>query len=284
MAPTDVAGAVARNNWNNAGCFSPQQTMALTASDGTKPSGTTYENTINACQPYMQSGAAPATPDGKMMSRGVYYRDGQRHRIWNIPYARYDLYLYFSYAANGKNEKFDHSFIIRDVVDDHWIAGPFFARNMGAFTGTYTRLPTTSVVNDSTAPAANYLIVPNLTQKDLSIYLEIGPGRWPFTDGENDLSPLNGIQLVERTDAVSVAYVASPSQENQYVSMKIGTESVLIAATGTFEIIDLSGKIKMQTHAIAGRSIMLPKLGKGIYIAKITSRFGAFAHKIVVGK
>ena len=188
MPPEDAAGVLPRAHWNGVELkrFPAIRVTRTNLLDDTgTPTAAAY--TVKG----HNFGAAvnsdpPDSPDGRMLRGGHGGSGGVEHYLRNIPFAHYDVYLYFRVAA-GKDPKsadFVHMFLMRDPETEQDLAGPIFARNLGGPFAGWVRAPENQFEDLKAAtPAGNYLILPDLSAKQIAIVAG---------------TSLSGLQIVER--------------------------------------------------------------------------------------
>ncbi len=198
LRAADAAGVIPRERWNPIAVkeSSPVTISGLTDDTGAK---TTLAYSFRGNNPVPATNPdTPDTPDGRLLAGRYATLNPANNYLRNIPYAQYDLYLYFHQAAGTApdDSEFVHSFMIRDTDSERILAGPLYARNQpGPFTG-WTRAATTQITDQKLAtPAANYLLLPNLTAPNLDIYTGSLDDAWSKTG--HVATSLCGVQIVE---------------------------------------------------------------------------------------
>ena len=142
----------------------------------------------------VNSDIANAAGDARMLRGYVDQTAGVIHSVSAIPFASYDLYLYFD-RLNDNIGSFVHKFTITDA-SGAVLAGPFYAKDAAgtAFAG-WVEVPSTSTSDQqASTPAGNVLRIRNLTAATIRIVVGAGNESW----GENGFSRsgLGGFQIV----------------------------------------------------------------------------------------
>lgn len=127
LAPTDSAGVVAQQNWNNAAGANSGAALNLIDDSGAATTASVVWSSNN-----LWGGGAAATADEKLMAGwlddGVA---GASVTVSNIPYALYDVYVYFS-ADNGNAGNGGHA-----VIDGASFNSVGVFTNLNAGNGTF---------------------------------------------------------------------------------------------------------------------------------------------------
>ena len=192
MDPLERAGVVPAAHWNN---FRKKANSGqLLNSDG-QASGVTHLFTgLNFDD---RTNSIPDRPGDFRMMRGCYDQtDGMTHRIADIPFPRYDVYLYFDRADDENCRSFNHKFWITGAGGGNVLAGPVFGQDKhhANFDGPFIEVPLTSTNDHAQTPAGNYVHFTNLTASTINIMVGDGASSW----GERGFSrsTINGLQIV----------------------------------------------------------------------------------------
>ena len=197
----DSAGLVPKAKWTVVSKQQLDHSMPFRIANLADDSGATttmqYRLAGNNVGSVTMSGA-PNSTDGRLMNGAYGSTNPLSHFFTGIPYARYDLYLYFRRnETNATDNAFVHFFSLREHDSDRWIA-QIFALNQPAFTGTWTLTPSSSWSDQqASTPTGNVALIPDLDLRDLHL-LTGGPGSsWAQTGFAR--SGLCGVQFVERS-------------------------------------------------------------------------------------
>jgi hypothetical protein len=193
MDKSEVAGVVPAACWNN---FTKQRNSGELLDNRAQPSGVTYRFSGENFDDHLNP-AIPDRPGDFRMMRGFYDQThGMIHRIADIPFARYDLYVYFDRFDDPNCRSFNHKFWITGGGGGNVLAGPVYGqdRHRANFSGRFIEVPLASTNDSQTTPAGNYFHFTNLTASTINVMAGDGNSSW----GESGFSRscVNGIQVV----------------------------------------------------------------------------------------
>lgn len=177
LVTTDLAGAVAQGNWNNAEGASGM--LALVDSSGAA-SGASISW---ATDEQWSIGGPGADANGTLLNGWVSENGGDPSAldITGIPYAVYDLYVYMNHDR---------------ATEDTEINGPFgtflLHENDTDITAAVTLVQQTATAQGDISQLGNYAVFSGLSGADLNLTLGVGG----FA-GSNTRAPINGLQIVE---------------------------------------------------------------------------------------
>lgn len=199
MHGEDAAGVVPRPHWNAAKLREATVVSVKNLLDDRgKATTASYRFWGNNAGPGTNS-ECPDSPDGRLLSGRYDGSNPVSHRLRDVPFRRYDLYLYFYQAVGGKPDEaeFVHRFQLRDLDTDQTVVGPVYAKNMSSPFEKWARGATNQTADrKENTPSANYLLIQDLGARNVEIQTG-GPGdSWAKKAGAH--SSLCGIQVVER--------------------------------------------------------------------------------------
>jgi predicted hotdog family 3-hydroxylacyl-ACP dehydratase len=184
----DAAGVVAKSHWNVLTKAQLDRSMPIRVTNLVDDSGTSTAFQFRLAGNNVGSATyagAPATADGKLMSGGAGSTNVLSHFFIGIPYARYDVYLYFRRTTGAAADtSWVHWLSLREHDSDRWVA-QIYALNQPAFTGSWIQVPSSSVSDQQgSTPAGNVALIPDLDLPNLHLL--------------TDTAGICGAQIVER--------------------------------------------------------------------------------------
>jgi lamin tail-like protein/CotH protein len=207
MSLTDVAGVVPQANWNDLGGQSGTN-LALVDDSGAGTGATVTWTSNNTWRTDIDQ---TVSGDYRMMKGYLDYLDNPvtpiQVTINNIPYATYDLYVYFDGDGGDIRNGFHD---VRNPTTSAVIAGPIYHQDPAAthFSGTYIQVPSTSNTDQGVdTPEGNYKIFEGLTAASILLYGE----------GATFRVQTNGIQIVS-TNPPPSAINPDPHDEAERVN------------------------------------------------------------------
>jgi concanavalin A-like lectin/glucanase superfamily protein/Ig-like domain-containing protein len=195
MALTDVAGVVPQANWNDLGGLSGTD-LALVDDSGAATGATVTWTSNNTWRTDIDQ---TISGDYRMMKGYLDYQHNPatpiQVTIENIPYGRYDLYVYFDGdGGEWRNGSYD----IRNPTTSAVIAGPIHYQDPASthFDGTYIEVPATSTTDEGVdTPAGNYCIFEGLNDSSILVYAQGTTSE----SGDTFRVQTNGIQIIDKT-------------------------------------------------------------------------------------
>ena len=203
MGSDESAGVVPQSHWTTI-----TATTATALVDGSGAATTATHTFSSANWGWAENNQIADVAGDQRMLRGYIDQTlGVNHAINSIPFATYDLYLYFDRDNNTGIGSFVHKFTITDASGTV-LAGPFFALDPEntPFTG-FVEVPASSTTDlQGTTPAGNYLHITGLTASNIRIDVGASGDSW----GQNGFSrsAIGGLQII-RNGALSA--VATPT-------------------------------------------------------------------------
>ena len=192
VPPTSTAGIVPQTNWNNVmqGNWGNQQV--------TDDSGTLLATTVSVQTSWANGNVildgTPAAADGDrlMMNGGMDNNGGpQGWTITEIPYANYDVYIYYDGGSNGNR---GGVYQILDTDNGENVLAAQYGYDTATFDGTYKQATGDGTDGQGQGLDSNYVILTDLTAPNIkiqSIADQLG-------GGDNvKRAPMNGFQIVE---------------------------------------------------------------------------------------
>lgn len=171
LAPADVTGVVPQANWNNAQNTDPSLTNLVNDQGSGTSASMTWPH-----RPITTTSALPNNvPAFALLLAGIDLNSALTVAISNIPYAKYDLYLYFSNASqNLSGESY----------------GLYFMNGQSIAGVVHTNMFSTTFVDATIpfGPGGNFLRAQNVTGSALTFGGVFDPGF---------IVPLDGFQIVE---------------------------------------------------------------------------------------
>ncbi|TWT72841.1 PEP-CTERM motif protein [Posidoniimonas polymericola] len=177
LAPTDVAGVVAQANWNNASGTGGTITNAVDDS-GT---ATTIDVSWAAEESWSGAGGTPATSDGVLLngwiSENLTDEAPSTITVSEIPYDKYDLFIYVAHDRGGENNTFTET---GGAFTDFSIVEGVDGTLLGSNPLTFTEVT-------ESGGTGTHFVTRGLSQSSLAI---------EFID-DNNRSPVAGFQIVD---------------------------------------------------------------------------------------
>lgn len=198
MEPGEVAGVVRAAHWNN---FSKAHAAGPLCDQQGRLSAVTYQ--FSGADFEDRVARLPDRPGDFRMMRGYSDQtEGMTHRLMGLPFARYDLYLYFDRADDNGCRSFNHKFWLTGAGGGI-LAGPVYAqdRHEAGFDGRFIEVPISSTNDHARTPAGNYFHFTGLTASVLSIM--VGDGYSSWGEWGYSRSCLNGLQVVATAGPVA---------------------------------------------------------------------------------
>ncbi len=224
MGTSESAGVVSATHWTT---ITDTASVALMDGNGT---ATTASHAFSSSNWGLgvNTDIADAVGDARMLRGWVDQTSGLTHSVSAIPFASYDLYLYFDRLNDSNIGSFVHKFTITDAAGAV-LAGPFYAKDAAgtAFAG-WVEVPTTSTSDQqASTPAGNVLRIRNLTTATIRIMVGSGNESW----GQNGFSrsALGGFEIVRVAAGASAGTPTFSPTPGTYASAQSVT---LACATG----------------------------------------------------
>ena len=197
---TSTAGVVPQGNWNNL-LQSSWNSQQVTDDSGTLLATTVAVNTSWANGNVVLDGTpAAANGDRLMMNGGMDNGGGaQGWTIASIPYASYDLYIYYD---GGSDDSRGGSYQAWDSDNGDNVLAAQSGYDTATFDGTYIQATGDGTDGEGQGLDTNYVILTGLTASNIkirSIADQLGGGDTTLR------APMNGFQIVESVPEPSSA-------------------------------------------------------------------------------